>query len=512
MFDLADLPRPIIRYAVGVWRRRWIVMIGAWACALAGWFGVWLLPDKFESRAQVFVQTESILEPVMNGVTARPNYEARVDVMRQQLLSRPNVEAVIYRAGLDGVIEASGELDRRVKMERLIDWVASSIKIESPQDRYFVITYRFGDAAMARDVVDAVLNLLIEQDLGASLEEKEEARRLLNAEIARFESQLKERQNVVAEFRRLHAEELSAVEGDARRRDQVATDLQRIGDQLASEQQRVATLRTLLSQTSRTSTGDELDRLKVQLAQLRSQYEEGYPDIQNVKARISELESASTALPSNPEHRRLTVELATSEGQVEALKQREATLRADQQTLAVALGQAPNVQVELQRLMHAMEQTQKGYNELLDRRTRLSLTTSLGAGGQGVEYKVFERPTIALRPAAPPRLILILGVLVLAIAAGVGLALALTMFDRTFTQPDDLKDRFGLPVLGSFSVVSSAYTRALVRRDRMRLAGAAFGLLVITCFYAYWAVLRLPASTDANGAQTASTSSDGEIR
>ncbi|MBY0420907.1 MAG: hypothetical protein K2Q06_01300, partial [Parvularculaceae bacterium] len=139
MFDLADLPRPVLRYLVGLWRRRWVVVLGAWAAALGLWFLIWLLPDKYQSRAQVFVETETILQPVMNGVTAAPDYKARVDVMRQQLLSRPNVEQVIYRSGLDKTIKASGDVDRRVKMEGLVDYVSETIRIDSPKDRYFVI-------------------------------------------------------------------------------------------------------------------------------------------------------------------------------------------------------------------------------------------------------------------------------------------------------------------------------------------------------------------------------------
>ncbi|MEE2692501.1 MAG: XrtA system polysaccharide chain length determinant [Pseudomonadota bacterium] len=507
MFDLADLPRPVVRYAVGLWRRRWAAMIAAWALALIGWFGVWLLPDKYESRAQVFVQTESILQPVMTGVTAQPNYERRVEVMRQQLLTRPNVEEVIYRSGLDKTVKARSEIERRVKMEKLVDWVAGQIQVESPQEMYFNITYRFGDRDIARNVVDAVLNLLIEQDLGASLQEKEEARRLLDAEIARFDERLTAKEREVAEFRRNHAEELAVVQGNARQRELREADLARIRDDLAREEGRVATLRNLLSATARTSSGSELDSLKVQLAQLRSQYNENYPDIQNLKARIEQLENGPAgALPANPEYKRIATEFATAQGSVDGLKAAEARVRAELAALAVTIGEAPQVEAELQQIVRDYEQTRKSYEELLERRDRLALTSSLGAGGRGVEYKVFERPTPALTPAAPPRLLLILGVLAFALAGGVGVALAMTHFDKTYTQPADVSQAFGLPVLGAVSIVETPLLKQLARKDRLRLAGA-FGALALVCFgYIYVEVLRLP-SVSAAGAQTASLAS-----
>ena len=133
MFKFSDLPPPVLRSLNGLWRRRWLVIAVAWAAALIGWFAVWLIPDKYESRAQVFVQTETILEPVLNGFTARPDYSRRVEAMRLQLLTRPNVEEIILRSGLDKTIEAKTPLERRAKMQSMVDWVASQIKIESLQ-------------------------------------------------------------------------------------------------------------------------------------------------------------------------------------------------------------------------------------------------------------------------------------------------------------------------------------------------------------------------------------------
>lgn len=513
MFDISELPRPVIRYGVGLWRRRWIVVAGAWAAALAGWFAVWLLPDKYESRAQVNVQTESILEPVMNGITARPNYEQRVEVMRQQLLTRPNVEEIIYRSGLDKTIKARSELDRRVKMEKLIDWVAGEIKIESPQDLYFVISYRFGDPVMARNVVDAVLNLLIEQDLGASLAEKEEARRLLNQQIKSFDERLTAKEKEVADFRRAHADELAAAEGDARERERLEGDLNRINEQMSQAQSRVATLQNVLASTPRVSAGSELDKLKVQLAQLRSQYEESYPDIQVLKARIAQLESAGVgALPDNPDYIRARNDLNAAQDQLAALKARERQARADLEAQAVTLGEAPGVEAELQRIIRDYQQMQKTYEELVQRRDRLTLTASLGAGGQGVEYQVFERPSVALSPVSPPRLVLILGVLVLAFGAGAGAAFAVTYLDHSFTQAGDLKDKFGLPVLGSITAVRSDFVKRTERKDMMRLAGACAGLCVVALGYVYLSVLRLPAGVATAEPSSASLTTHGEGR
>ena len=117
---------------------------------------------------------------------------------------------------------------------------------------------------------------------------------------------------------------------------------------------------------------------------------------------------------------------------------------------------------------------------------------------------MFERPTAALRPVSPPRLLLILGAFVAALGAGAALALALTFVDRTFSQTETLEKKFGLPVLGSLSTVSSAYTRALRKQDIRRLGGALAGLAAVMVVYVYLSVLRLPSVEPASGPKTAS--------
>ncbi|MFQ5564167.1 MAG: XrtA system polysaccharide chain length determinant [Parvularculaceae bacterium] len=512
MFDISDLPRPVIRYGVGLWRRRWLVVAAAWAFALLGWFAVWLIPDKYESRAQVFVQTETILEPVLNGVIARPNYEQRVEVMRLQLLTRPNVEEIVRRAGLDKTIEARTELARRAKMEKLVDWVAGEIHIESPREMYFVISYKNGDPAMARRVVDAVLNLLIEQDLGASLAEKEEARRRLDQRIAEFDARLTAKEREEAEFRRAHASELAASQSNLRRREMKEGELRRAEDELAQARRRLATLENLLAQTSRTSSGDELDTLKVRLAQLRSQYNENYPDIQDLEARIAQLETAGRAtLPTNPEYTRIQADMRAVKDKIAGLEERRERLNGELQTLDLAISATPGAEAELQRIVRDYEQTRKTYDELAARRDRLALTSALGAGGQGVEYMIFERPAEALSPSDPPRLLLILGVFALAFAGGGGVAFLLTYLARTYAQSTDLEDAFDLPVLGAFSEAKSMVVSGVRRAEMVKLAGACAGLAVATLGLAYFEALRI---TDHGNAETqiAELGKAGDVR
>jgi polysaccharide chain length determinant protein (PEP-CTERM system associated) len=510
--EIADLPPSAIRYGAGLWRRRWTVATVAAGSALLALLGLWLIPDQYASRAQVYVQTETVLDPVMTGVTARPNYERRVEVMRLQLLTRPNVEEIILRSGLDREITARDPRERGAQMERLIDWVANQITITSPQELYFVIDYKNSDPAIARNVVEAALNLLIEQDLGASLTENEEARKRLDAEIAAFDERLTAKEQEIASFRRTNAEELALVEGQGRGRELMEQELSRVTDELAVAERRVASARSLLAQTAATSSGTELDRLMIELAALRSQYNEDYPDIAALKARIAQLQADTVnQLPDNPEYKRLSAELRAAQDIAGGLADRQKRLRADLEALAFTIGQGPRVVAELQRIERDYEQTRKNYEELLERRDRLAITANLGAGSQGVEYKVFERPAVSVVPTSPPRLVLIALAVLGALAAGVGAGIFLTWMQKTFTQGSELQTAFGLPVLGALSEIGSDVVLAERKRDRRRLALGASVFAAVLVFYVYWEVFRLP-SVAPDGAPTASLSPEYAAR
>ena len=510
MLKFSDLPQPVLRSLNGLWRRRWLVVAVAWGAALAGWFALWLIPDKYESRAQVFVQTETILEPVLNGFTARPDYSRRVEVMRLQLLTRPNVEEIVRRSDLDKTIEARSAMERRVKLQAMVDWVAGQIRIESPREMYFIISYKNSDPKVARAVVDAVLNMLIEQDLGASLSESEAARRRLDLQIEQYEEKLTANERAVVAFRAQHAGELTASQGAVRQREMKENELARVSDELDRTKGRILTLQNLVSATPAHASGGELDRLKVELAGLRSQYEENHPDIRGVVARIAELERGGGALSTNPEYVRLTSELRVARDSIDALEAREERLKDELSSLDFAAGQAPAVEADLRQIVREYEQTQRTYEELLSRRDRLDLTRNLGAAGRGVEYKVFEWPAEALTPSDPPRLLLILGVALAAMGAGAGAALALALIDKSYTQASELQTAFGLPVLGALSETPSQAIFAMRKRDHMRLAGASFGLIAMAGLYSYVAVFRLPSATPPLAEKAAMRAIDAE--
>ncbi|MBL8481684.1 MAG: chain length-determining protein, partial [Rhodocyclaceae bacterium] len=110
-----DLIRRALTYLRGMWLHRWWGVVTAWLVAIVGAVGVMLIPDKFEASARVFVDTQSVLKPLMAGLAAQPNVEQQITMLSRTLISRPNLDKVIRMADLDL------EIKTREQRELLID-------------------------------------------------------------------------------------------------------------------------------------------------------------------------------------------------------------------------------------------------------------------------------------------------------------------------------------------------------------------------------------------------------
>ena len=71
-----EIIEQLLGYLRGIWRNRWYAMVCAWLVCLLGWTVVFILPDQYEVSARVIVDTQTILQPLLKGLTVEvdPRY------------------------------------------------------------------------------------------------------------------------------------------------------------------------------------------------------------------------------------------------------------------------------------------------------------------------------------------------------------------------------------------------------------------------------------------------------
>ncbi len=105
----------VLGYLRGIWRNRWYAMVCAWLVCILGWAVVFILPDQYEVSARVIVDTQTILQPLLKGLTVEVDPNTQVALVTKTLLSRPNLEQIARLACLDTRIGDPEALDRLLR-------------------------------------------------------------------------------------------------------------------------------------------------------------------------------------------------------------------------------------------------------------------------------------------------------------------------------------------------------------------------------------------------------------
>src|SRR5438034_104709 len=87
--------------AKGMWRFRWLSVAVAWLVGVIGMIVVFEIPDQFEATARIFVDTKSILKPLMSGLAVHLLVEHQVVMLCRTLISILNIEKLVRMSDLD---------------------------------------------------------------------------------------------------------------------------------------------------------------------------------------------------------------------------------------------------------------------------------------------------------------------------------------------------------------------------------------------------------------------------
>ena len=121
----------------------------------------------------------------MSGLVNMPNVDQQVMLLSRTLIPRPNVEKLIRMADLDLKIDSKRERDL------LAESLMSSLKINNTsRDNIYTITYRDTNPESAKRVVQSLVSIFVESNLGDARKDTESARKFLEKEIEGYEKKL----------------------------------------------------------------------------------------------------------------------------------------------------------------------------------------------------------------------------------------------------------------------------------------------------------------------------------
>lgn len=301
-----ELIGQVTSIARGVWKHRWPGLIVAWVVTIIGVAVVIAVPDRYEASARIFVDTQSILKPLMSGLAVQPNVDQQVSMLSRTLISRPNVEKLVRMADLDLKIKSKEAQEAR------IDGLMSELKISSTgRDNLYVLSYRDPSPDQAKRVVQSLVSIFVESSLGDSRKDSVTAKKFLDEQIKGYESKLEEAEGRLKQFKLKNIElqsadgkdmagRLAEISGQLRQAQLELHEAENARDaakrQLDSEKNQNASLtsKSLLQESSLSVATPEIDaRIEAQkrnLDALLQRFTEQHPDVSGARRLIKELE------------------------------------------------------------------------------------------------------------------------------------------------------------------------------------------------------------------------------
>jgi polysaccharide chain length determinant protein (PEP-CTERM system associated) len=489
----------IFSYLRSIWRRRWLVMVIAWLVSSAGWVWVYLLENRYEAQARVFVDTQSLLRPLLAGLAVQPNTSQQVAMMTRTLASRPNLEKVARMT----------DLDLRAKTPRqqelLYSELAKAIQLRGTErENLYTITYQNASGDTAKRVVQALLTIFTESSLGGARKDISNTQKFIDDQLKAYEAKLLEKERQLEEFKRRNIGTLPGQGGDFYAKlsemnqslEQAKLELEEYSNRKQQLQQQLDDQEEVLSMpmpggAAGTALDGRISALQAQMDNLRLRYTDLHPEIARTKQLIERLESqkkqeeeALKAQPQgaikaqNPVYQQLSIAIAEADANMASLRARVAQMQAKRNEIMQSVDRIPQIEGEYTQLMRDYDVFRSNYANMLGRRETAALSGEVESKTDVVEFKVIDPPRVPSKPAWPNRPLLVAAVPLAGVGFGMGIAFLLGQMRPSIDNRRQLRDLTPFPLLGMVTMIQTDDARRKRQRSNLLFAVVGLGLLL----------------------------------
>ncbi len=489
----------------GLWQGRWLGLAVAWLAGLAGAAYIFTTPDRYEATARVYVDTQSVLQPLLSGLAIQPNVEQEVAILSRTLISRPNLQKLVRMTDMDLQVKAAEE------RERMIDGLMRTLFIRNVGNNIYNIGFTHEQPAQAGRVVQALLSIFVESGLTGKTGDSGQAKRFIEEQIKAYEQKLAEAENRVKEFK-LHNLDLNAASGDFFGNLSGVAESLRQSRLLLEEavQKRDALKEQMTNEAARpapegpaepapvVATPDldaRISGLSKNLDDMLLRYTDNHPDVVNTRRIIKEVEAqrdeerkrlaqeierqrkpGTPLAASNPVYPQLKLALAEAEAQVAGMRARVADYERRHALLLDRARSVPEREAQFAALNRDYAIQKQNYESLVSRRETANISGEMGAATGFADFRIIDPPRVSPNPVAPNRKMLVPLVLLASLGVGFGAAYLFSVVHPTFYDNRGLKRIGQRPVLGAVSMLASPESLKRRRRRRVLFFGGLGGL------------------------------------
>ena len=155
---MESLKLRVLGHLAGAWQHRWYGLAAAFVVCFGAWFAIAMIPNTFESEAKVYIDTDTLLRPLLKGIAISTDADQQVNVMLRTLLSSTNVERVV-RATDPSAATAPSD----IVLQDKIALVQSHVTLRDlGAANLYSISFRDNNPRRAQQVTQSLLSVLID--------------------------------------------------------------------------------------------------------------------------------------------------------------------------------------------------------------------------------------------------------------------------------------------------------------------------------------------------------------
>lgn len=491
----------ILSYLKGALKYKWVAIIIVWVICLSGWLYVSAMPNKYTSQAKVHVDTRSMLQPLLSGMTIESDVKGLLRVMQQLMFTKGNLEQIIKLSDI------GKNLKTPIEQQKLIEDLQKNIHIQGAADDMFFIEYEAISPDAAKNVVQAVLTVFSEQTQLSTLGNAGSAQRFIDEQIQEYEMRLRNGEKARENFKRANLGLLPGQGGDQIGQIQAmkaALDDAKLG--LKEAISRKETLKVQLEEALASNGDDEwgegitdeesspddaqIAELKQRRDDLLIKYTANHPEVAHIEKTIKELQirnakkqasvemagGLDTAVLTNPYVQSIKVAINEADANISSINSRVDIFQQRLQKAQDELNSRLSIETEIENLNRDYAAIKSNYERLLASKETAAMSEKVDNQAEALKFKIADAPNTPLQPSSPKRKLLYSGVLIVGMMFGLVIALLLYLMRPTFMSLSQLREITGLPVLGSVSFKANASQSEKNKKEALRYSIATLGL------------------------------------
>lgn len=536
-----QLQRQIRHYIALAIRKRWFIIIPFCIAMVFGIYKAITLPRIYEARTLILVEPQRVPSRYVSSIVD-DNLPARLDTIKQQVMSRTSLEEIIDRFNLFSKPEQK-DMFLEDKLESLRKRIDINVTRARGGADAFSITFKGSEPKLVRDVANALATYFIDINLRVRETKAIGTSEFLDGQLEEMRQRLVEVEEAMKAYRTENMGELpEQLNSNLRVLDRLQLTYNEKQQSLREARSRMADyereaeerLKAIEQQASMfqgqqdmfdglmleddfedVGAASELEQLKQAYEALLSKYTQQHPDVVRLKKTIEkkereleyqELAKSETSEKEEPEPDDLGISFVnTFEIQKKALQRETAEKRREiseeigliERDMAEIQGKideyqrrveaAPKREQELITLKRDYKNIQGSYSSLLDRKIEAEMAVSMERKAKGEQFRILDPATLPQKPISPDLKKLLAICLAGGLGLGAGLIFLIDFFDTSIRSSDDL-EAIGIPAMATIPKIYRVRDRTL--KGVNWAASFVFAMIGI-CLFSGFAVMAL---------------------